>query len=91
MQSNVQFTIWYNFVFLSMQLLENHEIFYKKKNLPDLYVGDKSIVTIYLELPKETTESEKKEKERQTERIILSLIENGRRTANRLLKSPAMR
>ena len=47
-----------------MQLLENHEIFYKKKNLPDLYVGDKSIVTIYLELPKETTESEKKEKER---------------------------
>ena len=45
-----------------MQLLENHEIFYKKKNLPDLYVGDKSIVTIYLELPKETTESEKKRK-----------------------------
>ena len=61
-----------------MQLLENHEIFYKKKNLPDLYVGDKSIVTIYLELPKETTESEKKEKERTQayEGVIISKHRN---------------
>ena len=47
-----------------MQLLENHEIFYKKKYLPDLCVGDTAIVTIYLELPKEQDEGEKKEKER---------------------------
>ena len=53
----------YNLVLLRMKLLENHEIFYKKNNLPDLYVGDKSVVTIYLELPKETSDSEKKEKE----------------------------
>jgi len=47
-----------------MQLLENHEIFYKKKDLPDLCVSDTAIVTIYLELPKEQDEGEKKEKER---------------------------
>jgi len=47
-----------------MQLLENHEIFYKKKDLPDLCVGVTAIVTIYLELPKEQDEGEKKEKER---------------------------
>ena len=47
-----------------MQLLENHEIFYKKKDLPDLCVGDTATVTIYLELPKEQADGEKKEKER---------------------------
>ena len=57
-----------------MQLLENHEIFYKKKNLPDLYVGDKSIITIYLELPKEAEAEGKKGKEKiQTyEGVIIS-------------------
>ena len=45
-----------------MQLLENHEIFYKKKDLPDLCVGDTAIVTIYLELPKEQDEGEKKKR-----------------------------
>lgn len=45
-----------------MQLLENHEIFYKKKDLPDLCVGDTAIFTIYLELPKEQDEGEKKRK-----------------------------
>ena len=61
-----------------MKLLENHEIFYKKNNLPDLYVGDKSVVTIYLELPKETFDSEKKEKERTQayEAVIISKHRN---------------
>ena len=61
-----------------MQLLENHEIFYKKKNLPDLYVGDKSIVTIYLELPREHDDGEKKEKERTQayEGVIISKHRN---------------
>jgi hypothetical protein len=45
-----------------MQLLENHEIFYKKKALPDLCVGDTATVTIYLELPKEQADGEKKRK-----------------------------
>jgi hypothetical protein len=45
-----------------MQLLENHEIFYKKKDLPDLCVGDTATVTIYLELPKEQADGEKKRK-----------------------------
>jgi len=61
-----------------MQLLENHEIFYKKKDLPDLCVGDTSIVTIYLELPKEQDEGEKKEKERTQayEGVIISKHRN---------------
>ena len=45
-----------------MQLLENHEIFYKKKDLPDLGEGDTATVTIYLELPKEQADGEKKKK-----------------------------
>ena len=61
-----------------MQLLENHEIFYKKKNLPDLCVGDTATVTIYLELPKEQADGEKKEKERTQayEGVIISKHRN---------------
>jgi large subunit ribosomal protein L19 len=61
-----------------MQLLENHEIFYKKKDLPDLCVGDTATVTIYLELPKEQTDGEKKEKERTQayEGVIISKHRN---------------
>ena len=40
------------------------DIFYKKDNLPKISVGDKIKVVIYLELPKEIGEKEKKEKER---------------------------
>lgn len=40
------------------------DIFYKKKNLPTLSLGDTVKVTIYLELPKKVEEGEKKEKER---------------------------
>lgn len=40
------------------------DIFYKKNDLPKISLGDKVKVTIYLELPKEVTEGEKKEKER---------------------------
>ena len=45
------------------------EIFYKKPDLPNIELGDKVIVTIYLELPKEVGEGEKKEKEREEEQI----------------------
>jgi large subunit ribosomal protein L19 len=40
------------------------EIFYKKPDLPKIQIGDKVQVIIYLELPKEVEEGEKKDKER---------------------------
>ena len=40
------------------------DIFYKKPDIPEISLGDKIAVVIYLELPKETAEGEKKEKER---------------------------
>ena len=40
------------------------DIFYKNKDIPKIALGDKVKVVIYLELPKETAEGEKKEKER---------------------------
>ena len=40
------------------------EAFYKKPDLPTLSLGDTVKVTIYLELPKQVEEGEKKEKER---------------------------
>ena len=40
------------------------DIFYKKPNIPKISLGDKVAVTIYLELPKDTEEGGKKEKER---------------------------
>ena len=40
------------------------DIFYKKPDLPKISLGDKVKVVIYLELPKEQGEGEKKEKER---------------------------
>jgi len=40
------------------------DIFYQKKDLPTLALGDTLKVTIYLELPKKVEEGEKKEKER---------------------------
>ena len=40
------------------------DIFYKKKDIPKIALGDKVKIVIYLELPKETAEGEKKEKER---------------------------
>ena len=39
-------------------------IFYKKSDIPKISLGDKVKVVIYLELPKEVGEGEKKEKER---------------------------
>ena len=42
----------------------NLDIFYKKPSIPKLSLGDKVKVVIYLELPKEVGEGEKKEKER---------------------------
>ena len=51
-----------------MTVLQNNpidlEVFYKKTDLPKISLGDKVKVTIYLELPKEATEGEKKGKER---------------------------
>jgi large subunit ribosomal protein L19 len=51
-----------------MSILQNNsldlEIFYKKQDIPTISLGDKVKVTIYLELPKEVAEGEKKEKER---------------------------
>lgn len=40
------------------------DVFYKKTDLPEIFRGDKVKVTIYLELPKETDEGGKKDKER---------------------------
>ena len=40
------------------------DIFYKKDNLPSISLGDKVKIVIYLELPKDVEEGEKKEKER---------------------------
>ena len=50
------------------------DIFYKNANIPKISLGDKVKVVIYLELPKETVEGEKKEKERSQafEGIVIS-------------------
>tara|TARA_B100000497_G_C7686771_1_gene416457 strand:- start:1353 stop:1736 length:384 start_codon:yes stop_codon:yes gene_type:complete len=50
------------------------EVFYKRKDLPTLAVGDKVKVILYLELPKDSGNEEKKEKERiqSFEGIIIS-------------------
>ena len=40
------------------------DIFYKKPDIPEISLGDKVKVVIYLELPKEVEEGAKKEKER---------------------------
>jgi|TARA_B100000768_G_scaffold121172_1_gene112144 large subunit ribosomal protein L19 len=40
------------------------EVFYKKTDIPKISLGDKVKVVIYLELPKEIAEGEKKGKER---------------------------
>ena len=40
------------------------DLFYKKLDIPKISLGDKIKVVIYLELPKEVAEGEKKEKER---------------------------
>ena len=40
------------------------DIFYKNSNIPTISLGDKVKIIIYLELPKEVAEGEKKEKER---------------------------
>jgi large subunit ribosomal protein L19 len=51
-----------------MSALQNNsldlDIFYKKPNIPEISLGDKVKIVIYLELPKETEDGEKKEKER---------------------------
>lgn len=40
------------------------DVFYKNKNVPEISLGDKVKVVIYLELPKEVAEGEKRAKER---------------------------
>merc|ERR1711871_541653 len=40
------------------------DIFYKKSDIPKISLGDKVKIVIYLELPKEVEEGQKKEKER---------------------------
>ena len=40
------------------------DIFYKKSNIPKISLGDKVKIIIYLELPKDIVEGEKREKER---------------------------
>jgi large subunit ribosomal protein L19 len=40
------------------------DIFYKKLDIPEISLGDKVKIVIYLELPKEVEEGEKKGKER---------------------------
>ena len=49
-----------------MSVLQNSsldlDIFYKKSNIPKISLGDKVKIVIYLELPKEVEEGEKKGK-----------------------------
>ena len=40
------------------------DIFYRKENIPALALGDKVKLTIFLDLPKQVEEGEKREKER---------------------------
>jgi len=51
-----------------MSVLQNNsldlDIFYKNSSIPTISLGDKVKIVIYLELPKENVEGEKKEKER---------------------------
>ena len=51
-----------------MSVLKNSpldlDIFYKNSNIPKISLGDKVKIVVYLELPKETGDGEKKEKER---------------------------
>jgi|TARA_B100000683_G_scaffold74083_1_gene72771 large subunit ribosomal protein L19 len=51
-----------------MTVLKNNsldlDIFYKKQDIPEISVGDKVKVVIYLELPKAVEEGEKRGKER---------------------------
>jgi len=51
-----------------MSVLKNNsldlDIFYKKQDIPEISVGDKVKVVIYLELPKAVEEGEKRGKER---------------------------
>ena len=42
----------------------NLDVFYKKTDIPKISLGDKVRIVIYLELPKEVGEGEKKDKER---------------------------
>jgi len=54
------------------------DVFYKKTDLPKLTLGDTVKVTIFLELPKQVEEGEKKEKERTQvyEGVIISTHRN---------------
>ena len=51
-----------------MSVVENlkldFDVFYKKENNPKINLGDVLKITIFLELPKQVNEGEKKEKER---------------------------
>jgi len=51
-----------------MSVLQNIDldldVFYKKSNIPKISIGDKIKIIIYLELPKESLDGSKKEKER---------------------------
>lgn len=51
-----------------MSVLQNIDldldVFYKKSNIPKISIGDKVKIIIYLELPKESLDGSKKEKER---------------------------
>jgi len=58
------------------------DVFYRKKGLPILTVGDTVKVTLYLELPKKAEEGGKKEKERIQvyEGVIISKHKNSAQT-----------
>ena len=69
-----------------MKVLGNRDVdldvFYRKKGLPILTVGDTVKVTLYLELPKKAEEGGKKEKERIQvyEGVIISKHKNSAQT-----------
>ena len=70
---------------MTMSVLNNIpldlDIFYKKSDIPEIALGDKVKVVIYLELPKATAEGDKKEKIRLLNILkssSLSMQEGGR-------------
>jgi len=66
-----------------MSVVENlkldFDVFYKKENNPKINLGDVLKITIFLELPKQVNEGEKKEKERTQvyEGVVISKHLNG--------------
>ena len=67
------------------------DIFYRNLNIPKIALGDKVKVTIYLELPKEVEEGQKKEKERNEKVKDLEFVDQFRKQLLRKKESAPIR